>query len=239
MMAVISHLCDGLNGVAGWAPVSHEGILYVVLSTKITTCLMEASVDASATGMADVFKQYVQTAVVDVDLFKQIMLKTPFKVYKKSVKMTSSRWLKVNLDHYLIMNADWFRGLIAEVDLRCDVPEEISTDALEMCMNTKVHMFSDLSVRTQLAPGANVYENMGDGVELSHEQLQAMPAMNISWWTEAYQSGCVEYFNMYSNHEGVLGVVTSGRYVLPYVTINGSVRKSSSYRATLERVAQF
>ena len=232
-MAHLPALCDCHHGAYGWIPVSHEGELYVVLATKVATCLMEASISASGTGMAEVFKQNVVTAVVDSANFKQIMLKAPFKVYKKSAKMASSKWLRMNLDHYMIMKADWFRGLLAEVEKRCDVPDKISIDALEMTMHAKTHMYSDLSVKTQLTPGDNVYENMGDGLELSSEQLQAMPAMKISMWTEAYQSGCAQFFGM---EEDDVGVVTSGKYLAPYMKSNGKMQKSHSYQETLEKL---
>ena len=238
MMAVLPVLCDGLRAVFGWIPVFHEGILYVVLAKKITTCLMEASVSASGTNMADVFKNNAATVTVDSDLFKQIMLKTPLKVYKKSAKMSGAKWLKSNLDHYMILKAEWFRGLVAEVERRCDVPDQISIDALEMVMGAKTHMFSDFSVTTHGTPGPNVYENMGDGLELSLEQLQGMPAMKISMWTEAYQSGCMQYFGMKENDDGVLGVVSSGKYNAPHMKSNGKMQKSHSYQETLERIKE-
>lgn len=230
-MAVLPLLCDGVYGVAGWIPVLHDDILYVVLAKKLTTCLMEASVNASGTGMEDVFAVNVESAIVDSDLFKQLMLKAPFKAYKKSVKMQSAKWLKENLKHYMIIRAEWFRGLTNEVHRRCHVPGNISLQALEMRMLARTHMFSDFSITTHFTPGAHVYENMGDGLELSLDQLKAMPAMKVSWWAEAYQSGCVKYFDMKANDDGVLGVVSNGKYQAP-----DKKRKCHSYEDTLGKL---
>lgn len=235
-MAVLPLLCDGLHGVAGWIPVFHDGKLHVVLSHKITTSLIEASVSTSDSGMEDVFKANMVTAIVDSRLFKLLMLKTPFNVWKKSARMNSSKWLKNNLDHYSVTDGEWFQGLIAEIYKRCDVPDKVSIDALEMGMRPKVHMFSDFSVTTHFKAGANVYENMGDEEELSREQLRIMPAMKYSWWTEAYQSGCEQYFRMEANDDGVLGVVSSGKYQAPYRKSNGKMERSYSYEDTLEEL---
>ena len=234
MMAVLPLLCDGLYGVAGWIPVRHGDRLFVVFSIRITTKLMEASVDTSGTGMADVFRHHMQPVATDADLFQQIMLKTPFKMYKKSAKTTSTRWLKINRRHYIVMHSGWFRALIAATAIVCDVPDTIPTAALEMCMG-RTHMFSDFSVTTHFTNGPNV---MDDGVELTHEQLQAMPAMKCTWWSEAYWSGCAEYFSMYSNEDGVVGVVTSGRYELPYMRDDGTMVRSYPYQQTLDMLAQ-
>lgn len=237
MMAVLPLLCDGLYGVAGWVPVRHGDRLFVVFSIRITTKLMEASVDTSGTGMADVFRHHMKPVATDADLFQQIMLKTPFKMYKKSAKMTTTRWLLSNRRNYIVMHSGWFRGLVAATAIVCDVPDTIPTAVLDMRMG-KTHMFSDLSVTTHCTNGPNIYENMDGGVELTHEQLQAMPAMKCKWWREAYRSGCAEYFSMYSNEDGVVGVVTSGRYQLPYMGDDGTMVRSYTYQQTLDTLAQ-
>lgn len=232
MMSVLPLLCDGRYGVAGWIPVWHRGVLYVILSKRVTVSLMEVSVNTTETTMADVFQKHLKSAAMNPTLFSEIIVKTPFKPYRRNKSMSGTRWLNQNLTKYKVMLAPWFQGLIEEVHERCDVPEELCADAVNMKMQAK-HMYSDIGMSSQFDVGPVVYDSMGDDVQLSRTKLVRMPAMKCCWWTEAYESGCKQYFGM-TEVDGVMGVVTNGKYKEPFEDDEGFVVKSLSYDATLE-----
>ena len=232
MISVLPLLCDGRWGVAGWIPVWHKGVLYVVLSKRVTVLLMEVSVNCTGTNMENMLQMHMRSAPMNPSLFAGIIVKTPFKPLKRNKKMTGTRWLNNNLQKYKVMLAPFFQGLVNEVRDRCDVPEELCDDAVNMKMSLQKHMYSDIGMSSQFDVGPTVYDNLGDGVELSRPKLAKMPAMKCLWWTEAYESGCKQYFNM-TEVDGVMGVVTNGEYKEPFEDDEGFVVKSLSYDDTL------
>lgn len=232
MMSVLPLLCDGRYGVAGWIPVWYKGVLYVILSKSVTVSLMEVSVNTSGTTMAVVLQKHLKSAPINPTVFAELIVRTPFKPYKRNKNMSGTRWLNHNLTRYKVMLAPWFKNLIAEVHTRCDVPEELCADAVEFKIQPK-HMYSDIGLSSQFDVGPVVYDSMGDGVELSRTKLVRMPAMKCCWWTEAYESGCKQYFGM-TEVDGVMGVVTNGKYKEPFEDDEGFVVKSLSYDATLQ-----
>ena len=193
------------------------------------------SVNTTGTTMAAVFQKHLVRAPMNPTLFSEIIVKTPFKPYKRNKNNSGTKWLNDNLNkcRYTIMLAPWFQGLIKEVYSRCDVPEELCEDALNMKMQLTKHMYSDIAMSSQFDVGPVAYDSLGVGVELSRSKLVKMPAMKMMLWTEAYESGCKQYFGM-TEVNGVMGVVMNGKYKEPFEDDEGFLVKSMSYNATLE-----
>ena len=214
--------------------MSNKGIDYVVLSHKVTVALMEVSVNSTGTTMAAVLQRHLVKAPMNATLFSEIIVLTPFKPYKRNKKNGGTKWLNDNLNNsrYTVMLKKWFKGLVEEVHKRCDVPEELCEDAINLKMMSR-HMYSDISMASQFDVGPVEYDSLGDGVELTRSKLVRMPAMKMMWWTEAYESGCKQYFNM-TEVNGVMGVVTNGKYKKPFEDDEGFLVQAMSYDDTLE-----
>lgn len=225
-MQVVPVLCDGQMGIAAYMPVKHEGEVYVVVSIGIMDALMQAYVHGS-TSVADVLRANVETVTVDVDMFRMLMLKTPFKPYKKGPKMKESNWLKNNMIMYMIVKGEWFKGFMDEIRERCDVPDQFP-ESLE---SIKLHMSQSFSVDTHYSAGRNVYDSMGSNFEVDDSQLASMPATGLPFSTEAYHGGCVDFFGM-KEVDGKLGVIMSGKFKEPHT----DSRKKEIYARPYERL---
>ena len=230
MMGLLPVLCDGVEGIAAYIPVKHEGKLQIVLSTTIMEKLMESYCNVRRTDIKNDIRSNAKKVPVTAAQFRAIMLKTPFKPYKMGPKMKDANWLKNNLEVYVVADAEWFKGLIKEIEKRCEVPGEIpdGVKALKLYRT----MAQSFSVSAHYSIGAKVYESMGDKCYLSDEQLSQMPAMHWPWCEEAYGGGCADYFGM-RKVDGEWGVVSAGKYVEPHTNEDGREVKARAYGVVL------
>lgn len=220
MTAWLPLLFHGEWGVCGWIPVSKNGVLYVVLSISICRKLTNLILNTTGNLMDSVFNKHMRRVRVDAALFKQLMLCTPFMVYKKGKNMTDAKWLTDNLADYVVVHATWFKELMQETRRKCEVPSELPIMVKDTPRGT-MHMSHDLSISSSYTTDPKLYDNLGDDDELTHEELSRMPAVHFPFWREAYECGSVEYFEM-KEVDGVLGHVLSGKAEEP--TASAQVR---------------
>lgn len=206
-------LCDGGWGICGWIPVSKNGVLYVVLSIATCRKLINLLLNKSGNDIDFVLNKHIRTVPVDHVLFKQLMLCTPFMVYKKGKNINMVKWLRDNLARYMVVDAAWFKKLMLEIHQRCNVPLELPR-VVTKATGRVMHMSNDLSISSSYTLDPNIYHSMGDNIELSHEELSRMPAVCFPFWRAAYESGSAEYFEMYEVN-GMLGHVFGGVYKEP------------------------
>lgn len=228
-MEIVPTLCDGQEGIAAYMPVKHDGAMYVVVSVGIMDNLMQAYVHGS-TSKLDMLRANFEKVTLSGGMFRSMMLKTPFKPYKKGPKMKESNWLKNNSAMYMIVKGAWFKELLNEIHRRCDVPDELP----ESVESAKLHMSQSFSIQTHYSVGRNVYESMGPNFELDDSQLASMPAEGFPWTIEAYHMGCVEFFGM-TEVDGKLGVIMAGKFREPYTDVVDTV-ELEIYARTYELV---
>ena len=141
-------------------------------------------------------------------LFKKIMLKVPYSVHQ----MKTACQVKSNLSKHIIMDENYFKGLVAETKSRC----------VERPMHLPAGMADDMKILAcdkasymSVLSGSNkddvVYPEM-DKMLVTYEDRSRMPAWMTAMWKEAYASGCVAYFRI-EEVDGKIGHVIDGEYV--------------------------
>lgn len=225
-MGVLPIAFDGMHGIAPWCPSKPADTLYIVISKAVIGDVVSAETTATSSAVSEFLSAnlkrhpaFVTPSAKNKGLFMDIMARTPLKVTSKNRK-SDQVWMKENLQRYMIIESSYWKGLFDKIEEVCEGrPTELSDDTKIKFIPERrmVQRFSVPTTKNQAeeydSDATFTYKNMDNKV-LGYDELSAMPAMNMMWWTESYSGGCEDFFNM-EPVDGVIGHVQSGKYVEP------------------------
>lgn len=220
---LLPRMLDGSKGIAAWVPVDFnaaDGSLLelVVLSVPVMKYLLVlhdptlAEVDLESF-LASAFDRYEFPGFthhkMDMNDFKRLILKTPFRMYKVLHGTTTT---KKNLLNYIIMDQEYWRDLLAHIAKEFGDGGKMMQMALEA--QVPIHLMRQnwaLTAVPQVNPSPEGPSTHIDvlGRALTAEERKGCPPMNSAWSREAY-AGMRGYFGI--PDDGTAKHVQSGVY---------------------------
>ena len=215
-------LVDGLKGIAGWVPVDHvlgDGQVdkLVVLSVPMVQFLVKTYDNhQSNLGKIDHFLKtflsryrYGHGSRMTMSEFMSIMIKTPFKPY---LLTNATHVTKGNIENYIIMEADYFKGVLAEAAKAYpNRPQQLPENFPDAKLNPNL-MYQKWATEAQSRTDSRTPEISAIRQRLSFEERKQCIPMLTTWWKECYGSAMVDFFDMDTSAPR-MGHVRSGKYV--------------------------